>query len=57
MRHAIRICKSKRYIDVKALVIVSNKNIKVSRPFKFNNSLKIGDKVVGEGQPTLIIAE
>ena len=34
-----------------------NKNIKVSRPFKFNNSVKIGDKVVGEGQPTLIIAE
>ena len=34
-----------------------NKNIKMSRPFKFNSSVKIGDKIVGEELPTLLIAE
>ena len=34
-----------------------NKNVKMSRPFKFNEKVRIGDKIVGKDSPTLIIAE
>jgi|TARA_Y100000294_G_scaffold145701_1_gene140990 sialic acid synthase SpsE/protoporphyrinogen oxidase len=34
-----------------------NKNIKMSRPFKFNTAVKVGEKTVGEDQPPLLIAE
>ena len=34
-----------------------NKNIKMSRPFKFNTKVQVGEKIVGEDQPPLLIAE
>tara|TARA_B100000787_G_scaffold170278_1_gene165588 strand:- start:6630 stop:9005 length:2376 start_codon:yes stop_codon:yes gene_type:complete len=34
-----------------------NKNIKMSRPFKFNTKVHVGEKIVGEDQPPLLIAE
>jgi sialic acid synthase SpsE/protoporphyrinogen oxidase len=34
-----------------------NKNLKMSKPFKFNSIVKIGTSLVGGGNPTLIIAE
>ena len=34
-----------------------NKNLKISRPFKFNEEVVIADKKVGTNNPTLIIAE
>ena len=34
-----------------------NRNIKVTRPFKFNEEISIGNKVMGKNNPTLLIAE
>jgi sialic acid synthase SpsE/protoporphyrinogen oxidase len=34
-----------------------NKNIKIARPFKFNETVKIGKVTVGKDNPTMLIAE
>jgi sialic acid synthase SpsE/protoporphyrinogen oxidase len=34
-----------------------NKNLKISSPFSFNKEVKIGNKIVGGDNPTLLIAE
>jgi sialic acid synthase SpsE/protoporphyrinogen oxidase len=34
-----------------------NKNIKISAPFAFNKTVNIGNKIVGDNHPTLLLAE